>query len=182
LIAPALAFRARAVNQRVRAAAAEALGELAVAEAAGPVAGALFDLSPAVRRAAWAALPGALEALTDGWYGKVEARHVNILCRALGRGSATTDVAILEALGHVGGASAVGPVERMARSGRSPAIRACAERALPVLRERRRAETDPVRLLRPVGAPSDPENVLLRPACGAPSPDDTAKLVRPADE
>ncbi len=182
LIAPALTLRARVVNLRVRAAAADALGELGSAEATAPVAGALFDLAPTVRRAAWAALPKVLDALDAAWYGRIEPRAVTMLCRALGRGPEATDIAVLGALGHIGGASAVAPVEKLAQAGRSPAIREAAGRALPVLRERRRAETDPTRLLRPATSPEDPGSVLLRPASGAPSADDLGTLVRPADD
>ena len=181
-IAPALGLRARVVNLRVRAAAAEALGELAEAGASVPVAGALFDLAPVVRRAAWGALPKVLGALDDAWYGRIGPRAVTMLCRALGRGPEATDIAVLGALRHIGGASAVAPVEKLAQAGRSPAIREAAERALPVLRERRRAETDPTRLLRPATSPEDPGSVLLRPASGAPSADDLGTLVRPADD
>jgi hypothetical protein len=179
VMAALLALRARALGIRVRASAADALGDLGLPAAVGPVAGALFDLSPSVRRAAWAALPRAVGALDPSHYGQVDGVAVAALGRALGRNGEALDLALLEALGKVGGASAVGPVERLAKFSRSDAVRHLALAILPQLHDRRRKETDALRLLRPA-RPGDNPGVLLRPATATPA-QDPGTLVRPAD-
>jgi hypothetical protein len=155
----------------VRAAAATALGRLQIPEAVGEVAAAVHD-SPGtrqtpgtglVREAALNALPFLLDALTTHYYGRLPDQAIANLCRLLEHPNDRLILDVLEALGRVGGGSAVEPVERVARRGRAY-TRQTAERILPVLRERQRREREAATLLRPSIAPDDPSQVLLRPA------------------
>jgi len=178
IVAALTVLRDRAMGVRVRVAAADALGDLAEPASVAPIARALKDLTPSVRRAAWGALPRVLGKLDDRHYGHVERDTVPALCRALGKGPEAADLAILEALGHVGGTSAVEPVERMAGGARWASVRDAAQRILPILRDRRRVETDTTRLLRP--AQPNNANHLLRPVEAGPS-SDVSTLVRPSE-
>jgi len=89
-------------------------------------------------------------------------------------------VAILQALMHIGDAgdlAAVRLTERRTRGkARFAVVHAAAAECLAILEERARLDGDTDRLVRPADAPD--EAMLLRPATGAPT-DDEATLVRP---
>ena len=91
------------------------------------------------------------------------------------------EVAILQALMHIGDAgdlAAVRLTERRTRGkARFAVVHAAAAECLAILEERARLDGDTDRLVRPADAPD--EAMLLRPATGAPA-DDDATLVRPA--
>ncbi|MDW8209167.1 MAG: HEAT repeat domain-containing protein [Chloroherpetonaceae bacterium] len=117
-----------------------------------------------VREAAIQALPEMLAALTPEHYGQLPAGTTPALCRVLYHPDNRLVALALDALGKVGDGRAVAPVEQMVRRGRTPELRAEAERILPVLQERKRQEEAHSSLLRPSGVPADTPDVLLRPA------------------
>lgn len=117
-----------------------------------------------VREAATQALPEMLAALTPEHYGQLPAGTTPALCRVLYHPDNRLVALVLDALGKVGDGRAVAPVEQMMRRGRTPELRAEAERILPMLQERKRQEEAHSSLLRPSSVPEDTPEVLLRPA------------------
>jgi len=152
LLARSLAVEDQGLN-RVRAAAATALGRMGAAGCAGTLAGALFDHSPRVRDAAKAALYTTLPVLTPDHYGALDSQAVPNLCRALNHAEERLVLAVLEALEKMGDGRALPHVARLAAGTRTSRIQQAAARALPVLQERRRQEQAPGMLLRPAEPP-----------------------------
>ncbi len=119
-----------------------------------------------------------LPELTDAHYGLLKSQTVPILAWTLIEDrSQPLRLVIMEALGKVGDGRALGPVEHISQHGR-PLEREVAERILPVLRARKRQESDPKTLLRPIANDPEAADLLLRPATTAESAPD--KLLRPA--
>lgn len=172
---------------RVRAAAATALGHIGRPQSATALTEAAFDAPGMqqtvgcfkVREAASAVLAGVLLKLTPEHYGQLGSALVPNLCRLLYHPEDTIVLSSLTALEMVGDGRAVALVERVAEKGRNEAIRAEARRVLPVLLERQRQENDPHILLRATQSPTAPPDVLLRPAVSQP---ETApeQLLRPS--
>ncbi len=164
----------------VRAASARALGRLAYPTAAGGLAGAVFDGRRPVAEAANAALPNTLRALTPEYYGRSGPYTISNLCRLLSHGDDRIVLMALEALGRVGGGSAIPSVQRVQRWGANAALKRAAASILPILEERKRRETDPQVLLQASAAPELPEELLLRPASSSVA-GDTSVLLRVVD-
>ena len=178
LLMPALAGVRAFQQNRIRAAAAWALGRLGVSDAAGSLAEAVLYGTPGVARVASVALLEVLPNLTPAAYDPVDPETPRLLCRLLGRKGPEADLLLLEALGKVGGGGALADVERQARSARTEAVRAAAERIIPRLRERRDQERHSGRLLRPARPPRSDAKTLVRPAPPGASGDEQL-LVRP---
>lgn len=178
LLMPALAGIRAFQQNRVRAAAAWALGRLGVGDAAGSLADAALYGTPGVARASSVALLEVLPHLAPDAYDPLDPETPRLLCRLLGRKGPEADLLLLEALGKVGGGGALADVERMARAARTEPVRAAAERILHLLRERRELERHSGRLLRPARPPRSDAETLVRPAPPGASGDEQL-LVRP---
>jgi HEAT repeat protein len=162
----------RAQNQRVRAAAALALGRLGHPQSVGALARAALELSPTVRQAAETALHALLPTLTPDDYGRLDANACPSLCRLLNvrRQQLFADhvrtedlvVELLAALGKVGDGRAIPVVEAVAVDGWTERARQAARAALPALQARRQNEQNHRLLLRGAVAPVTPETLLLR--------------------
>jgi hypothetical protein len=158
----------RKQNNRVRAAAAVALGRLQSVESVGALTTALYDHSAAVRRAAVPALKSALPLLTPEHYGQLGVQAIPNLCRALGHGDELLVLHVLDALEKVGDGRAVQPVEETATRGRTDRIRQMAIRILPLLQERQRQESASKMLLRAAVPTESAPHTLLRPVSAEP--------------
>jgi HEAT repeat protein len=173
---------------RVRAAAAEALGEMGDSRATGPLAKAIRAYggakatsgSQVAEKAAADALPRVLRDLKPSDYGVVERGTIADLCWVLAHAREPLALAILEALEKVGDGSALRAVEHLARTSRFPALRAEANRILPTLQERFRKATEAQSLLR-AAEPGGAEDVLLRPATET-GPAEPERLLRSVSE
>jgi HEAT repeat protein len=165
-------------RDRVRAAAATALGHLRAPESAGTLAAVLHDGDPDVRHAAAQALHELLPTLTAGHFWLLGAQSIANLGRALSCPDGTLAFRVLEALEKVGTSHAIPFVERAARRGRTARFRDAASRVLSLLHERQSQENQRFTLLRPAEAPD--ASLLLRPA-RASGECDTQQLLRPAD-
>jgi HEAT repeat protein len=169
-----LAFVAAVVDDnrlhQVRAAAARAMAEMRDPKAAGPLARAIRDYaggrsttsSQRAEKAAAEALPRVLEKLAPEHYGQVGPSEIDDLCWVMRHAKEPLAIAILQALEKVGDGGAVRPVEQLARSARSEAMRSEAIRILPILQERYRKATEAQSLLR-AAEPGSDQNTLLRP-------------------
>jgi len=106
-----------------------------------------------------------------------------VLIRSSAESALALEVAILQALMHIGDAGDLAAVRLTERTTKGKArfavVHAAAVECLAILEERARADDDTDRLVRPADAPD--EAMLLRPASGAPTDDDST-LVRPAQE
>jgi len=106
-----------------------------------------------------------------------------VLIRSSAESALALQVAILQALMHIGDAGDLAAVRLTERTTKGKArfavVHAAAVECLAILEERARADDDTDRLVRPADAPD--EAMLLRPASGAPTDDDST-LVRPAQE
>jgi len=158
-------------QNRIRAAAATALGRIGQPEGVSFVAQALCDKSPLVRKAAQEALPLLLPRLTSDHYGLLASDLTPNLCRALRQearkrepASEEWTMALLQALEKVGDGQAVEPVQALTNAQYPERIRQEAERILPVLQARRRQESDPKILLRGAATPASEPEELLRAA------------------
>lgn len=138
------------LNDRSRAAAARALGHLAVPEAVGPLAVAMFDKNPRVRAAAAIALHEVLPALKKEHFGRLGLESMNALGRALSHPDTSLVFKLLNALKLIGTGSAAPYVEKVVQSGRTMKLKDTAAEVLAVLRERQRRENEGGKLLRPV--------------------------------
>jgi hypothetical protein len=152
----------RKCNNRVRAAAAVALGRLQSVEAIGALTTALYDRSASVRRAAVSALKNILPLLTNAHYGQLGVQVIPNLCRALQHGDELLVLHVLSALELIGDGQATRPVEQMVRSGRTERLRNLAARVLPMLQERQRQEKASQMLLRAATPVAPGADMLLR--------------------
>lgn len=101
------------------------------------------------------------------------------LAQALRKSEPNMAIALLNALEHVGFGQAADTVEDMSQEGATADVRERAERLLPVLQERQRAEAACASLLRPTSAPAAVAAELLR-ATNLPVPAPPAQLLRPS--
>jgi HEAT repeat protein len=148
-------------TDRLRAAAAHALGRLGDVHATVALAQAAIDSSPVVREAARRSLVNVLALLTEDDFGTLEAATVPGLCRLLRPADDSLTLPVLAALRMIGDGRAIRPVARLAASGSSSRIREAAESLLPMLKERQRQALAPSRLLRPSFAPGLNDDYLL---------------------
>ena len=167
---------------RVRAQAAETLGELGRPESVDALAVAARESGPRVRGAAQESLIRILPRVTEHHRGLLSAQTVPNLCRLLDDSDDARSIAILHALERVGDGRAVKPVQNaiIRWSFRSPnsSVQNEAERILARLLQWQRQEQASSMLLRAADRADD--QVLVRPAISIPS-EDSATLVRPAD-
>jgi hypothetical protein len=180
LVFPLVVARDAANMNRLRAAAAGALGRLREPASVGALAKAARGGSLHVRRAAADALEQVLPDLLEFHYGQIGAEAVPNLCDLLYHHDESLDIAILRALGKVGDGRAVRTVEQIAGSWRPVEMCMEAHRILPILRARQQREKDAALLLRPSQSPNDAAQTLLRPAAG-PAETDPQLLLRPYD-
>jgi len=143
-------------NDRVRAAAARALGHRGHVESVGPLSGCLFDSSLLVRQASAESLHDLLPRLRDEDFGILGADSVSKLGRALTDSDGSLVVKSLDALEKVGTSHAIPHVERLLKDTRSTLTRDRAQRVLDVLISRKRREAEGKDLLRAVVTPPDP--------------------------
>ena len=163
---------------RLRAAAAEALGKLAYRDAVGTLAEALFDPSPDVRESAESAFGACVGALRPRDLGTLRPKTGKQLCAALKHPHSGMVSTVLDALEKVGESPAIPHISRLAIESDLPDIRARAETVLATLEKRKKNEKYSRRLVRPSTAPEDDAEKLLRTAI---IPDmNPESLVRPA--
>jgi hypothetical protein len=167
---------------RVRAAAAAALGRLRAKECVDLLAQhSVRDNYAELTVAACGALESVIPYLEESDSVALHIDTVPNLCRiALHSSVFRLDCfELVHALGKVGDGRAIPPVERLAKRGVTSAIRAEAERVLPILKERLRKEREASSLLRASLAPDSPTDILLRPAqdVGASDPQQLVRSV-----
>ena len=177
-------------SDRVRAAAATALGRLRQPETVGALALGNVEGNARIRRASAHALMLVLPTLTPEYYGQLEADAVPNMIRALEQQEAEEDpfpeermldLALMEALGKVGDGRAVRIVQILAEEGMTSEIREAATHLLPTLLERQRQEQNQKMLLRGASMPSTLPTHLLRPASNRVS-EPPEVLLRPTAE
>ncbi len=161
-------------NNTVGAMAAAALGRLRAPESVGALARALRSRSPRIREAAASALHEVLPALGQEHLGLYDRTEITHLAQALQNPDNLLVFKVLEALEKVGTSAAIPHVEALLGGARMARTKEMAVRTLDVLRERQKLEQQGKTLLRAVGAPSAPSEILVRPGQGAP---DTASEV-----
>lgn len=188
LLFPLVTARNMARNNRVRGAAALALGRLRAPEGIEALARATLDVSPHVRAIAEPALHLSLPTLTNEHYGRLGPFVVPALCHLLDHKKerlfayhVRTERLVLQsltALEKIGTGAAVSSVEKVARDGWTDSVREAAQEILPVLQERQRLENDPHILLRASALPQSGEH-LLRAAPSALHDHAPEQLLRP---
>ncbi|MBM3493668.1 MAG: hypothetical protein FJX72_05005 [Armatimonadetes bacterium] len=168
----------------VRLQALESVCVLGRPEAAGAVLRACVAGGLRLRAAARRRAGAIVRAIPADGYGRYGSCVLDLTTLARESAGSLGD-ACIEALERVGDGRAVEPLERLGarlRSGGAtsdtPVVQAI-ERALIVLRERRRVGMARAHLVRPAQRPADDANVLLRPVTASPS-EDAGLLVRPA--
>jgi hypothetical protein len=135
------------------------------------------DLCPGVRRNAIESLPSILHDLPP------EPSAISpwvIAAQLAGLLGVRDEALVMSVLGYLerfDNGSAIRAVERQAKRGATPRIRAEAERILPLLWERLRRAQDPSLLVRPANAPEVTPEELLRPA-GSGADGDPSTLLR----
>lgn len=126
------------------------------------------------RRSSWA-LSEVLSCVTEADYGRFTPTTLQNLCLLLERTATETGepiaLALLAALGKIGGGSAAAPVERVAATAGPEALRGAAIAILPLLKERGRREAAAQTLLRAAAGGNVEPEALLR-AAGATEPSD----------
>ena len=170
----------RRLNDRVRAAAAEALAHRNHVEAVGPLAGCLFDSDPGVKAASATALHELLPRIKDSDYGILGADSMAKLGRALTFPDGSLVTKVLDALEMVGTSHAARHIERLLSTTRSTLTRDRARRVLDTLEDRARREAAGKDLLRAARSPADP-GALLRPA-RTQAEAEIEQLLRPSGE
>jgi hypothetical protein len=152
---------------RIRVAAAEALGRLHAPEAAGALLASLFDRDQRVADAAAKALRDVLPTLSEEHAEQLDPSGREHLRRAVRHTDAEVALAAVEALSRVGRGDDIPAVEQAAAKGASEGIRSAAQVTLTVLRERKRREELSATLLRPDSRPHADVSTLLRPSTDA---------------
>jgi hypothetical protein len=131
---------------------------------------------PAVARA----IPYVASALTPEHYGTLTKRTILVLCGFLNRASEPDALMLIHGLKAAGTGDALEQIAITVKNGRTSAIRTAAEEVLPILIARNRNEQAPERLLRASSAPSEADDMLLRPLAAAQS-HEPELLLRPID-
>ncbi len=169
---------------KVREAAAIALGRLKVTGAVGDLCQAMAHPSgtvsggdKSVRLASAWSLNNILPKLVDNGYGQVPASTLAGACKLLIGSSDRITIRALTTISLAGGGSCISAVERCEKRAKNPIVKAAAEEALVVLRARQVREQAPQRLLRPSELQVTEELKLLRPV--ADSESDNTYLLRP---
>jgi len=175
-------------RNRVRTAAAQSLGYLAVPESAEPLANAIMEMpgraasgDRQVRGMSVWALYRVLSKLPDRGYGSLPEKTVQAICKLLIGQKQSVILPALEVLKLIGGISAIPTVERVEKKCPSMPARAEASKTLEILRARQAQERAHQTLLRPVGAPREDAAILLRPA-GHTAESESELLLRAVDE
>jgi hypothetical protein len=140
---------------RVRLAAATALGFLCDPMAVGALAAALHDRNARLRRAAGEALRETLPFLTPEHYGTLGPGAVPGLCHALFAHDTLLMVLALEALEKVGDARAIRSVKSVIQHPPNGEVLNAALKTMEALEMRLRRETAPLILLRPADPPGE---------------------------
>jgi hypothetical protein len=151
---------------RVRSAAAEALGNLKSAESLDLLATSATGGSRTVRRAAREALCKVLPTVTQAQYGRLATETIPCLCSVLRDTEEPLALAILNALRLIGGANAIPTVTRLVMRGQTEKVRQAATLLLPLLQQRREEENIPAVLLRASQASPSSPGILLRSTIG----------------
>ena len=132
------------IVNRVRAAAAESLGLLAMPESAGPLAEAIGEMKGkaasgdrGVRFAAADALPQVLHKLPDTGYGQFSNETVGEVCKLLAAKETEPVYSALEVLRLMGGGAAIDSVERLGSKHKDAGIRQASATTLEALYVRR---------------------------------------------
>ena len=185
---PFVTARNMARSNRVRGAAALALGRLRAPEGIEALSRAVLDVSPSVRAGAEPALRLSLPVLTNEHYGTLGPSAMPALCHLLDYKKerlfayhVRTERLVLQtlqALEKIGTGEAAPSVGKVAQDGWTASVRDLARQILPVLQERKRQENDPYILLRASTLPQSGET-LLRAAPSALQDDAPHQLLRP---
>ncbi len=164
-------------SNRVRSAAAIALGKIRSPESLGVLARSAADRSRPVRMAAQAALRQVLPMVTRAHYGQLGSETVSCLCKVLQDTDEPLVLAVMDALRLIGDGNAISTVSRLTAHGRTENVRQAATLLLPILQERREEENASKMLLRASQASQYSPALLLRPTSG-PSETDERELLR----
>ncbi len=188
VILSVVAYKDVRVN-RVRAAAAKALGRMKEARAVPELARAAREhleeiqglVSVNIRKAAAEALPGAVSGLTPEHYGGFEPEDLKAICALIRRDQSPEMLAtVLDALDVIGDGRCADSVGRFKWGKLSGQLESRAQEVHEMLLARRKAEQLAATLLRPAANPEAPSEILLRPAMGV-SDVDPLLLLRPAE-
>jgi HEAT repeat protein len=179
--APIAVIHEKTLRNKVRAAAAKALGALALPESVGALSNALFDRGMEVRISAAEALHSVLPKLNASHFGRLGAESMRSLGKALTYADSQLVAEVLEALRHVGTGAAIPYVERIREKGRTLRLRDSAAEILEILHERQRTEQQSDRLLRSTQTPTNPGEHLLRAARDSVEAS-SVQLLRPSSE
>ena len=163
LLLPISAVWERGERHRLSMVTADALAELRDKKALPSVIEAIHNANTAEKAKLHRTLALLLSLLGPEDAGLLSGHSLLRLTELLSQTESYQTFAILGALEHVGTGVCVPAIERLTKRGRTPEIRAHAERLLPVLEERRKREQAPTFLLRASSAPRDPKEELLRP-------------------
>lgn len=139
---------------------------------------AMFNGPAHSRAAAEEALVETLPLISSEQFGQHDPALVPLLCRILRTDKEHLQRPVVQALAKIGTGRAVEPLEQLAKHC-SAEVRAEIDLAVPILRERKRKEEDPERLLRASRPSADEE--LLRAHYGRSTVPDE-QLLRPGDQ
>lgn len=176
-------------DNRLRAAAATALGRIGSTHSIPTLARAALDGNTSVRHAAVPALQACLTNLTPAYPGEMEADVIPNLCRLLERAreqlthnsarASELALSILDALTIIGDGRAASTVRNLINTGWTAPVNRAAKDLLPLLLARQQQETDQRVLLRGAATPCDTPQTLLRPIETDGSEDQQHTLLRP---
>jgi hypothetical protein len=164
-------------QKRLHRDALQTLAEIDSVWAIGAAAPLLHAPSLATRDEAAFLIANLIPELTEAQYGAFPSDTVPHLARAFAGASPDLALRLLFALAKIGDSRALTAVQRLALEGETEAIRAEAQRILPILEARAQQENSAQNLLRPTQAPAASPQELLRPASeGSERPEE---LLRP---
>jgi hypothetical protein len=178
LVFPFSAHYDRKRLNRVRRMAVASLGRLKIPMTVNVLATAALEKSKLVNTEAKKSLMSVLPEVTEELYGWLPREAVPNLCRLLYDNDEAIVLALLAAIGRVGGGNALANVQRIHDVSKSARVVQAAADILPILRHRQTQERESGRLLRPA-AESGVENLLLRPTENMLNAD-PAMLLRPS--
>ena len=174
---------------RLRVAAATALGRIACADSIAALARTALDGSRTVRLASEPALQACLAQLTPAHYGELDADVIPNLCHLLERAreqlhhnsASATELALslLGALDKIGDGRAVAVTRNLINTGWTAPVNQAAKDLLPVLLARQQQETNQRILLRSASVPPEPTYALLRPITNPADDNQPQTLLRP---
>ena len=156
---------------KVRAAAAEALGNLKSPDSLDVLAVAAAGRGRELRTSAQDALLKVLPAITSEHYGLQLSETMRCLCQVLRDADAPLALAILSAMHHIGDATAIQTVTRLISRGQTAQVRQAAALLLPILLQRMEQENAPGVLLRASQSNATSPHTLLRATISHPEQD-----------